>query len=147
MPRFIVFVRGNPDTDGEAKPDAEALAVMGKYNATLIEAGVLLAGEGLLPSRHGRRITFTPDAAPKVEAGPFPPNELVSGWWIFKTKDVEEAVEWAKKSPLAGHPGGHVVLEVRKIAEAEDFGEALGEEGRAREASMRAQMEKLAKEG
>lgn len=139
MPRFIVFVRATPDSEGAAKPNTEVLSTMATYNASLIAAGVLLAGEGLLPSsRDSRRITL--GSSPKVNEGPFQTNELVSGWWILKVKDVEEAVEWASKCPE-----GCGVLEVRRIAEAEDFGEALGEEGRKEEEEMRAQVEKLAK--
>ncbi|KAH7319509.1 hypothetical protein BKA65DRAFT_514658 [Rhexocercosporidium sp. MPI-PUGE-AT-0058] len=139
MPRFIVFVRATPDSEGASKPTPEILSAMGTYNASLLGAGVLLAGEGLLPSsRDSVRITL--GSSPKVEEGPFPMDGLVSGWWILKVKDLQEAVEWVKKCPE-----GCGVLEVRRIAEMEDFGEALGEEGRKKEAEMREQVEKLAK--
>lgn len=134
----MVFVRATPSSEGAAEPTPEILSAVGTYNSSLLAAGVLLAGEGLVPSsRDSVRITL--GASPKVEEGPFPTNELVSGWWILKVKDVQEAVEWARKCPE-----GCGVLEVRRIAEMEDFGEALGEEGRKREAEMREQVEKLA---
>jgi hypothetical protein len=139
MPRFMVFVRATSSSEGAGKPTPEILSAMGSYNASLLAAGVLLSGEGLLPSSHDS-VRIHLNSSPKVEEGPFPTNELVSGWWMLKVKDVQEAVEWASKCPA-----GCGVLEVRRIAEVEDFGEALGEEGRKREADMRAQMEKLAR--
>jgi hypothetical protein len=142
MPRFIVFVRANPDSEGGGLPEPGMFEAMSAYNATMIEAGILLAGEGLLASsRDSRRLVFHDSTEPTLESGPFPTNELVSGYWILKVKDVEEAVSWVKKCP-AMEEGN--VLEVRRIAEAEDFGDALSPELQQKEAEMRKQSEKLA---
>ncbi|KAE9372816.1 hypothetical protein N431DRAFT_457501 [Stipitochalara longipes BDJ] len=117
MPRFVVFVRATSESETTTKPDPKMLSEMGAFNDSLRAAGILQAAEGFFPSSHdSRRITM--DSSLKVTEGPFPANELVSGFWIWQTKDVEEAVEWAKKCPL--HYGCEV-LEIRKIWEGPDL--------------------------
>ncbi len=96
------------------------------------------AGEGLLPSsRDSRRIVFHNDAEPDVQAGPFPHNELIAGWWIIKVDTVEEAVEWARKAPTFKEGN---VIEVRRIATIEDFGEAFTKELREKEEKSREEL-------
>ena len=142
MPRFIIFVRGNSETESGLTPSTDLFEAMNAYNATMVEAGIMLSGEGLLASScDSRRIAFHNSSAPTVQSGPFPANELVSGWWILKVKDIEEAVSWAMKCPFKEGS----VTEVRRIAENEDFGEALSPELKAKGEQMRAQIEKLAK--
>jgi hypothetical protein len=142
MPRFIIFVRANSDAESGLTPSTDIFEAMAAYNATLVEAGVMLSGEGLLASsRDSRRIAFHNSSAPTVQSGPFPTNELVSGWWILKVKDIEAAVSWAIKCPFKEG----AVTEVRRIAESEDFGDALSPELKAKEEEIRAQAEKLAK--
>jgi hypothetical protein len=142
MPRFIVFVRANPDAESGLTPSTDIFEAMAAYNATMVEAGVMLSGEGLLASsRDSRRIAFHNSDAPTIQPGPFPTNELVSGWWILKVKDIEEAVSWAIKCPFK--EGG--VTEVRRIAEMEDFGDTLSPETKKKNEEMRKQIEKLAK--
>ena len=90
---------------------------MGKYNQSLIEAGVMLAGEGLQPSKFGAKVQFSKGKPPVVKDGPFTEaKELVGGFWIIKADSLEEACEWAKKIPFQG---GEV--EVRRVSETEDF--------------------------
>jgi len=142
MPRFVVFVRATSDSESGANPSAALLEAMSVYNSSLVSAGILQAADGLLSSsRDTFRIAFHDSSAATLRPGPFPTNELVSGWWVLKVKDVEEAVDWAKKIPFK--EGG--VVEVRRVAEAEDFGEALSEELREKDEEMRKKVEKLAK--
>ena len=122
--RFMVIRKADAETEAEASPapSAELLDAMLKYNAELISAGVMLAGEGLQPSAKGARIRFR-NGTPTVTDGPFTEaKELVAGYSIFNVSSKEEAIEWLKKwPPLDGH--GNVELELRQIYEAEDFGE------------------------
>ncbi|CZR68898.1 uncharacterized protein PAC_18799 [Phialocephala subalpina] len=144
MPRFIIFVRATAVSESELKPDPELMEAMTGYNATMVEAGVLLSADGLLPSsRDSTRITFHDSVQPTVQRGPFPPSELISGFWIVKVKDLDEAVAWAVKCPFK--EGG--TTEVRRIAQAEDFGDAMSPELRKREEELRAQLEKTAESG
>ena len=144
MPRFIIFVRANSDAESELKPKPELFKAMGDYNATMVEAGILHSADGLLASsRDSTRIVFHDSGSPTLQPGPFPTNELVSGFWIVKVKDLDEAIAWAVKCPFTE---GNVT-EVRRIAEAEDFGDALTPELRKREDELRARVEKIAKSG
>ena len=113
MPRFMVFVRATPESEAITKIDPKMLAEMEAFNDSLRAAGVLQLAQGFHPSSHdSRRIAM--DSTLKVTEGPFPANELVAGFWIWQTKDVEEAVEWARKCPF--HYGCEV-LEIRRIWE------------------------------
>jgi hypothetical protein len=116
---------------------------MGNYNEELVKAGVMLAGEGLLPSSKGKRIQFSGTKRTVVD-GPFSEaKELVAGYWIWRVASMDEAVEWAKRCPNPTGKEGQ--LEIRQIGELEDFGDALTPEARAQEERLRAETEKLAK--
>jgi hypothetical protein len=144
MPRFIIFVRATSDIESEPKPNPELLQAMSDYNATMVEAGVLHSVDGLhRSSRDSRRIVFHDSGSPTLQSGPFPANELVSGLWIVKVKDLDEAVAWAVKCPFKEANS----TEIRRIAEAEDFGDAMSPELRKREDELRVQVEKIAKGG
>ncbi len=120
MPRFIIFVRASPELETEFKPDPKLMKAMGEYNDSMREAGILLSAEGLLNSSHdSRRIVFNSSGEPTIQLGPFPANELVSGFWIVKVKDIDEALAWAVKVPSHALVGN--VTEVRRIASAADF--------------------------
>ncbi len=134
--RFMVLVKASRESEAGAMPDEKILTAMGKYNEELVKAGVMLAGEGLHPSSKGVRVKFS---GPKrtVTDGPFPETkELLAGFWIFKVKSKEEAIEWLKKAPF----DGGTEIEVRQIFEAEDFGAALTPELRESEERMRAKL-------
>jgi hypothetical protein len=134
--RCMVFVKANKDSEAGVLPSTELLANMGKFNEELVKAGVMLAGEGLKPSSAGKRITFT-GAKPTITDGPFAEaKELVAGFWIWQVRNIEEAVEWLKRSPFG--PGAEV--EIRPIFEAEDFGANLTPELKEREESLRNQI-------
>lgn len=135
--RCMVFVKANKDSEAGALPSTEILTRMGKFNEELVKAGVMLAGEGLKPSSKGKRITFTAVGKPAITDGPFPEaKELVAGFWIWQVRNIEEAVEWLKRSPFG--PGAE--LEIRPVFEAEDFGANLTPEIKERDERLRAQI-------
>jgi len=123
-------------------PDERLVNEMGMFNARLEKAGVLRAGEGLLPSDHGARVTVTDERRTVVD-GPFAESkELVAGFWIVEVSGLEEAVEWARQVPNP-QPGGAATLEVRRVVEADDLGAAITPEARAAEERMRARLAEL----
>ena len=137
--RFMIIVKASKDSEAGKLPSQELLAAMGNYNEELVRAGVMLAGEGLLPSSKGKRVRFE-GKRPAVIDGPFRESkELVAGFWLWQCKSMDEAVEWLKRAPFDG--GAEV--EIRQIFEAEDFGEALTPELREQEERLRAQTAQL----
>jgi hypothetical protein len=117
--RYMLIMRSTPAAEKamENVDFNEVIAAMGRYNESLIKAGVLLAGEGLAGPEEGFVINFDPDP-PVVTDGPYTEaKELFNGFWILEVSSIEEAKQWAQKAPLG--PG--VRLEVRRISETEDF--------------------------
>ncbi len=117
--RFMLFM--NPDTqtigDDWGTPDVEAVAAMGAFNEQLVQAGVLLAADGLHPPTEGARVRRT-GGKPVVTDGPFAEaKEVVGGYWILDVKDKAEAVEWASRCPLTEGD----MIEVRRVYEMSDF--------------------------
>jgi len=113
---------------------------MGNFNEELVNAGVMLAGEGLHPTSRGKRVRFTGDKRTVID-GPFPETkELLAGFWILKCKSIDEVVEWIKRAPM----GMDTELEIRQIFEAEDFGAEFTPELRAQEERQRAKSDRLA---
>ncbi len=140
--RVMVFVKANKDSEAGVMPGTEIIAAMGKFNEDLVKAGVMLAGGGLHPSSKGARVQFSGIGKPVVTDGPFAETkELVAGYWIWKVKSLQEAVEWLKRSPFG--PGAE--LELRPEFEAEDFGKELTPELRQQQDRLRAEVEKLTK--
>ena len=136
--RFMVMVRATKNSEAGAMPSEELLAAMGRFNQELIDAGIMLAGEGLQPSAKGARVEFSRGRRTVVD-GPFAETkELIAGYWIWQCKSKAEAIEWAKRCPDP-MPGEDAALEIRQIFEAEDFGEALTPELREQEARLRDQ--------
>ena len=128
--RFMVMVKATKDSEAGKMPSRELLEAMGKYNEELAKAGILLAGEGLQPSSKGARVRFSGTKRTVVD-GPFTETkELVAGFWIWKVKSKEEAIEWVKRCPNPMPTDSEI--EIRQIFEAEDFGEALTPEIQAR---------------
>jgi hypothetical protein len=143
--RFMVIVKADKNTEAGVMPSQELLAAMGKYNEELVNAGVLLAGEGLHPSSKGARVRFSGSNRTVVD-GPFAESkELVAGFWIFQVKSLEEAIEWVKRSPNPLE--GESEIEIRQIFEAEDFGAEFTPELREQEERIRAQATELARRG
>src|SRR5438128_8036874 len=119
--RFMVIVKANKESEAGVLPSAEILEKMGKFNEELVKAGVMLAGEGLQASSKGARVRFDGDKRTVID-GPFAETkELIAGFWIWKVKSKDEAIEWLKRAPF----GGGTEIELRQIFEAEDFGKNL----------------------
>jgi hypothetical protein len=137
--RFMVMVKSTPDTEAGVMPTEADFTAMGKYNEELVNAGIMLAGEGLHPSSKGARIIFKGEER-SVKDGPFAESkELIAGFWLWEVKSLEEAIEWAKRCP--NPTGGESELEIRQVFDAADFGDALTPELQEREAQLRATIE------
>ncbi len=137
--RVMVIVKANKDSEAGVMPTREILTAMGKYNEQLVKAGVMLAGDGLHPSSKGKRIKFAGSQRTVID-GPFAETrELIAGFWVWKVKSMEDAVEWLKRAPF----DGGVEVEIRPVFEAEDFGPELTPELREQEARLRAQTKQL----
>jgi hypothetical protein len=135
----MVMVKANEDTEAGAPPDTEMLNEMGKYNEELVKAGIMLDGEGLHPSSRGARIQFSGDQRSVVD-GPFAETkELIAGYWVWQVRDMDEAIEWAKRCP--NPTGAESVLELRPVFEADDFGDSMTPELREQEERLRSQIE------
>lgn len=135
--RVMVMVKATKNSESGAMPTEDDFAQMGAFNEELVKAGVMVAGDGLLPSSRGVRVHFDQDRR-TVSQGPFAdPGSLVAGFWIWKVKDMDEAIEWARRcpNPMPGEPSD---LELRPIAEFEDFGDAMTPELREQEQRLRA---------
>jgi hypothetical protein len=137
--RFMVMVMGNAETEAGVLPSEELLNAMTKYNEQLVQAGVMLAGEGLHPTSKGAKVRFSGSKRSVVD-GPFSESkEIIAGFWIFQCKSKEEAIEWVKRCP---NPlDGPSEIQIRQIFENEDFGEALTPEIQAREERIREEIE------
>jgi len=126
--KVMVFVKATPNSEAEAlfkQPEkmAKLFTEMGKYNEELVKAGIMKDGDGLKPSKYGKRIRFSGTKRSVVD-GPFAETkELVAGFWVWEVKSMDEAVEWAKKCPNP-MPGEDSDLEIRPYYEAADFGMA-----------------------
>ena len=134
--RVMILVKATAESEAGTLPSPELLTAMGRYNEALAEAGILLGGEGLHPSSRGKRVAFN-GAERSVTDGPFPETgTLVSGFWLWQVKDMEEAVDWVKRCP--NPMPGPSVIEIRPVFEAEDYGAALPPEVAALEERLRA---------
>src|SRR5881628_2011024 len=142
--RFMILVKATKNSEAGVLPDEKLLTAMGKYNEELAKAGVLLAGEGLQPSSKGARVKFSGDKRTLID-GPFAETkELIAGFWLWRVKSKEEAIEWVKRCPNP-HPGTESEIEIRQVFEAEDFGAEFTPELREQEERLRAQSERLKK--
>jgi hypothetical protein len=135
--RAMVIVKASRESEAGQMPSQQLLAEMGQFNEELVNAGVMLAGEGLHPSSRGKRVKFS-GAQRTVIDGPFAETkELVAGYWLWQVKSMDEAVEWLKKAPF----DGGTEVEIRPVFEADDFGKEFTPELRAQEERLRAQIE------
>lgn len=139
--KVMVIVKATKNSEAGIMPSEKLLTDMGKFNEQLVKAGIMQAGEGLHPSSRGKRIEFTGGTHSVID-GPFAETkELVAGFWIWKVKSMDEAVSWARRCPDP-MPGEVAILEIRPVFEAEDFGEAFTPDLQAKEANLRAEIEK-----
>jgi hypothetical protein len=135
--RVMVIVKANKESETGAMPSEKILADMGKYNEELVNAGVMLAGDGLHPTSRGKRVRFSGKERTVID-GPFAETkELIAGFWIWKVKSMDDAINWLKRAPF----DGGTEIEVRPIFEAEDFGKEFTPELREQEERLRAKME------
>ena len=134
--RVMVLVKASKESEAGQMPTEEILRPMTAYNEQLVKAGIMIAGEGLKPSSAGKRVKF--DGQKRIVTdGPFAETkELLAGYWLWKVKSMDEAVEWLKKAPF----GGGMELEIRPIFESADFGKELTPDLREREERLRAQI-------
>ena len=138
--RVMVLVKANEQSEAGEMPSTELLEAMGNYNEELAKAGVMVAGEGLHPSSKGVRVRFSGDERSVVD-GPFAETkELLAGFWLWEVRDMDEAIEWAKRCPNPME--GESMLELRPVFEADDFGDELTPELREQEDRLRSQIEK-----
>ena len=135
--RVMVLVKATADSEAGVMPSTEELEAMGNFNEELVNAGVLLSGEGLHPSSRGKRVAYD-GSARNVSDGPFPATgELVAGFWIWQVRDMDEALEWAKRCP--NPMPGPSEIEIRPVFEIADFGGALTPELVEQEQRLREQ--------
>ena len=128
--RVMVLVKANKDSEAGIPPSATLLADMTSFNEELMKAGVLLSAEGLKPSSKGVRVSFGGGRS-IVRDGPFTETkELVAGFWLWQVKSLDEAVEWIRRSPFRNDSAE---VEIRPVMQAEDFGDNLTPEVKARE--------------
>jgi hypothetical protein len=140
--RVMAVMHATEDSEAGKMPSEELLTAMGAFNEELVNAGVMLAGEGLKRSADGKRVTLTKDDTSVVD-GPFAETkELIAGFWILQVKSMDEALEWIRRCPKP--PTGESVIEIRPVFEAEDFGEELTPELRAKEEALRERASKNA---
>jgi hypothetical protein len=142
--KVMVIVKATKNSEAGKMPSVELLEAMGKFNEELVNAGVMLAGDGLQPSVKGKRVLFSGSKRTVVD-GPFAETkELVAGYWIWQVRSMEEAVEWARRCP-SPMPDEEGILEIRPFYELEDFGDALTPEVRERDARLREELERQQK--
>ena len=140
--RVMVIVKATPDSEAGEMPSEQMLTEMGQYNEKLVEAGIMLAGEGLHASSRGKRVRFSGKSRTVID-GPFAAtNELVAGFWLWQVKSMDEAVEWVKRCP--NPMMGESEIEIRPVHEADDFGDEMTPELREQEERLRKEVQSRA---
>jgi hypothetical protein len=134
----MVIMKASKDSEAGVMPSEKLMTEMGNYNEELVKAGIMQAGEGLHPTSKGVRVRFG-SGEPQVVTGPFTSGDLIAGFWMWKVKSMDEAIEWAKRIPNTD--GAHGEVELRPVFEAEDFGEEFTPEARAQEERLRKEIE------
>ena len=137
----MVIIKATKNSEAGVMPGEKLLTEMGKFNEELVTAGIMQAGEGLHPSSKGKRVRFSGGKKTVID-GPFAETTtLIAGFWIWKVKSMEEAVEWARRCPDP-MPGEEAEIEIRRVFEAEDFGAEFTPELREQEDRLRAGIER-----
>ena len=138
------MVKATKNSEAGVMPSEKLLAERGKFNESLVTAGIMLAGDGLQPSSKGKRVRFSGGKKTVLDGLFTETKELVAGYWIWQVKSMEEAVEWVRRCPDP-MPGEESEIEIRPVFEAEDFGKEFTPELRAQEQCLRAEVERLRK--
>jgi hypothetical protein len=137
--RVMVIVKANKDSEAGKLPSEKLLTEMGNFNEALVKAGIMLAGEGLQASAKGARVRFSGPSRTVID-GPFTETkELIAGYWIWRVKSLQEAIDWVKRCP--NPHDGESEIEIRPLFETEDFGAELTPELREQEERLRHQIE------
>ncbi len=119
--RYMLMIGASDESEADVLPATEEFARMHAFNEELVDAGVMLEGNGLRASSYGARVVFGDDGRTEVVDGPFAESkELIAGYWILDVSSHAEAVEWARRVPAG--PGARV--DVRKVFEESDFDES-----------------------
>jgi hypothetical protein len=129
--KFMVILRGNEEIEKGAMPTEQMFTDMVRFNEELVDAGIMTAGEGLHPAKEGTTITFK-DGKPTVTKGATP--NLMAGFWLWKVKSLDEALEWVKRIPNAKDEHGSI--ELRQIFETEEFSGIMSPETMAQEKKL-----------
>ena len=137
--RFMIIIKATKDSEAGIMPSEQLLREMGQFNEDLVQAGVMLAGDGLHPSSNGARVRFSGSRRTVID-GPFAETkELIAGYWVWQCRSKEEAIEWVKRCP--NPMPGESEIEIRQVFEAEDFGAEFTPELRQQEEKVREQMD------
>jgi len=141
--RVMVIIKANEDSEAGIMPSETLLKDMGQFNEELVNAGMMLAGEGLHPSSKGKRVRFSGQNRTVID-GPFAETrELIAGFWLWQVKSMDEAIDWVKRVPFdSDESRAEVEIEIRPVFEAEDFGAEFTPELREQEERLRAEIEK-----
>jgi hypothetical protein len=135
------MIKATKNTEAGVLPSEQLVSDMTQFNEALVQAGVMLAGDGLKPTRFGKRVRFQGDQR-LVTDGPFAETkEVVAGYWVWQVKSMDEAIEWVRRCPHP-MPGEDTEIEIRPFYEIEDFGAEFTPELRAKEAELRAEVER-----
>ncbi|HSI83514.1 MAG: YciI family protein [Candidatus Methylacidiphilales bacterium] len=139
--RVMVIIKSTKNSEAGIMPSQEMFAEMGKFNEELVKAGIMESGDGLKPSKFAKRVTLSGGSRTVVD-GPFPETtQLVAGYWIWKVKSMEEALDWVRRCPDP-MPGEDSEIDIRPFFEMEDFGSEMTPELREQEDRLRAELEK-----
>jgi len=138
--RVMVLIKATKNTEAGVMPDEKLLTEMGSFNEELVKAGLLIGMEGLHPSSKGKRVKCSGPKRTVID-GPFAETkELIAGYWLWRVKSMEEAIEWVKRCP--NPTGADCEIEIRQVFELDDFGPELTPELRAQEERLLAQVSK-----
>jgi hypothetical protein len=143
MPRYMIIRKADSKTEAGMLPPTGLLEAMGAYMEEMGEAGILRGGDGLAPSRESKRVTIPRTGKPRVVDGPFTESkELIAGYALIEVGSLQEAIDWVKRWPAVDALDGEVTIEVRRILEEADFGDAFTPEQRERERELRTKTER-----
>jgi len=135
--RFMMIVKADKNSEAGILPSAGLVAAMDRFNKEMMDAGVLLSGEGLHSSAKGARVTFHRDGSRTVKEGPFPETkQLVAGFWMIQVTSKEEAIEWARRCPDPATGGETSEIEIRQVFDLSDFPQEL-QDAAPHEAALR----------
>lgn len=130
--KVMVLVKANRDSEAGRMPGAELFRALAAFNEHMVEAGVLLAGEGLHSSAMGKRVSCAGKERTVID-GPFPETqELVSGFWLWQVRSMQDALDWVRRSPF-----DNGTVEIRPVLAPDDFGDRLPADVVAREGALR----------